>query len=67
MEARPFPLGPWGDEWLREQGFNPDDILLFDDSVPLYERERRDANARYATLVLWIELFSEEGLLNQSL
>ncbi|NLX11596.1 MAG: DNA-directed RNA polymerase subunit beta, partial [Chloroflexi bacterium] len=43
-------------EWLREKGYNPDDILLFGrDVVHLDERIRRDANARYATLVLWIE------------
>jgi len=43
-------------EWLREHGYDPDDILLFThDGVSLDERARRDANARYATLVLWIE------------
>jgi len=48
-------------EWLREKGFEPDDILLFDDTgVPVDERVRRDANARYATLVLWIEYVSGE-------
>jgi len=48
-------------EWLREKGFEPDDILLFDDTgVPVDERIRRDTNARYATLVLWIEYVSGE-------
>jgi DNA-directed RNA polymerase subunit beta len=43
-------------EWLRDQGFNPDDILLFNEaSISLEERVRRDLNARYATLTLWVE------------
>ncbi|MBN1679366.1 MAG: DNA-directed RNA polymerase subunit beta [Anaerolineae bacterium] len=43
-------------EWLREKGFEPNDILLFgDENVSVKERDRRDYNARYATLVLWIE------------
>jgi DNA-directed RNA polymerase subunit beta len=42
-------------EWLRELGYNPDDILDFADSKTLEDRIRRDANARYVTLVVWIE------------
>jgi DNA-directed RNA polymerase subunit beta len=47
-------------EWLREQGFNPDDILLFDSGMTVEERDRRDANARFVSLLLWIENSSEE-------
>jgi DNA-directed RNA polymerase subunit beta len=50
-------------EWLREQGYNPDDILLFDwHGITVRERDRRDANARYAALTLWIEYLSGETL-----
>jgi DNA-directed RNA polymerase subunit beta len=48
-------------EWLREQGFDPHDVLVFEDAhlgqeyLGLNERLRRDRNARYATLVLWLE------------
>ena len=43
-------------EWLREKGYNPDDILLFSmEGVSLAERERRDALAIDATLRLWLE------------
>ncbi len=42
-------------EWLRELSYNPDDILDFADSKTLEDRIRRDANARYVTLVVWIE------------
>ncbi len=47
-------------EWLREKGYNPDDILAFGEDLPLEERERRDANARHATLTLWMEHISGE-------
>jgi DNA-directed RNA polymerase subunit beta len=53
-------------EWLREQGFEPADVLPFDPEtleqavLSLDERDRRDRNARYATLVLWIEHISGE-------
>ncbi|MBN2303025.1 MAG: DNA-directed RNA polymerase subunit beta [Anaerolineae bacterium] len=48
-------------EWLREQGINPDDVLLFDiNSVSLDERIRRDQNARYAALMLWVEAVTGE-------
>ena len=48
-------------EWLREQGYNPDDILAFEPGLSLDERQRRDQNARYATLVLWIERVSGQS------
>jgi len=47
-------------EWLREQGYDPDDVLAFDRGLSLEERARRDQNARYATLVLWIEFVTGE-------
>ncbi len=41
-------------EWLREKGYNPDDILLFDnEGIPPDERKRRDANALDVSLRLW--------------
>ncbi len=43
-------------EWLREQGYNPDDILLFDNTgVSSAERERIDENAQRLSLELWIK------------
>ncbi|NDJ78733.1 MAG: DNA-directed RNA polymerase subunit beta [Chloroflexi bacterium] len=49
-------------EWLREQGFDPDDVLLFAHTgIPLKERIRRDRNARYVTLTLWIEEITGES------
>ncbi len=42
-------------EWLRERGYDPEDILAFGDIPDFDERQRRDANARRATLELWIE------------
>jgi DNA-directed RNA polymerase subunit beta len=48
-------------EWLKEHGYNPDDILLFGDAgVSFDERARRDFNARYAAMVLWIERVTGE-------
>src|SRR5690606_13036360 len=48
-------------EWLREHGFNPDDILLFGDAgIPYEGRAQRDFNARYATMVLWTERLTGE-------
>src|SRR5690606_30321019 len=41
-------------EWLREKGYNPDDILLFDnEGISPDERKRRDANALDVSLRLW--------------
>jgi len=43
-------------EWLREQGYNPDDVLLFDTSGVLpSERTRIDDNAIRASILLWIK------------
>ena len=48
-------------EWLREQEYDPDDILYFGgEYLDPDERNRRDLNARYATLVLWIEQVTGE-------
>jgi DNA-directed RNA polymerase subunit beta len=48
-------------EWLREQGYDPQDVLIFlDGALSLEERKRRDANARYVTLVLWAEQVTGE-------
>ncbi len=43
-------------EWLREHGFDPDETLDFgQEELELEVRQRRDASARRAALVLWIE------------
>lgn len=43
-------------EWLREKGYNPNDILLFETKGALLsERARIDANAIDVSLRLWIE------------
>jgi DNA-directed RNA polymerase subunit beta len=48
-------------EWLREQGYNPDDMLVFDTTViSVEERNRRDLNARDLTLRLWLTRLSEK-------
>jgi len=49
-------------EWLREQGYDPEDILLFqtEEAGSLEERDRRDANAVEATLRLWSQIVSGE-------
>ena len=51
-------------EWLREQGFMPEDVLNFgDEDLPLAERDRRDRIARRVTLQLWTErILAETGL-----
>jgi DNA-directed RNA polymerase subunit beta len=50
-------------EWLRDKGYNPADILVFGEpDIPFAERLRRDVNARYAALVLWIESVTEESI-----
>jgi DNA-directed RNA polymerase subunit beta len=42
-------------EWLREKGFDPDEILIFENGViALDERERIDNNAVNVSLRLWI-------------
>ncbi|HEX3051137.1 MAG TPA: DNA-directed RNA polymerase subunit beta [Aggregatilineaceae bacterium] len=47
-------------EWLRERGFDPDTVLLFAEEVDIAERNYRDMNARFATLLLWIESVTGE-------
>ena len=47
-------------EWLREKGFAPEDIQLYSDYVYVEERDRRDMNARYASLMLWCEYVTGE-------
>jgi DNA-directed RNA polymerase subunit beta len=43
-------------EWLREKGYNPDDVVNLDnEGVSPAERKRRDANAYEATLRLWMQ------------
>ncbi len=43
-------------EWLREKGFDPDTILVFDDSeLPVEEREPYDEAAKETCLRLWID------------
>ncbi len=47
-------------EWLKEKGYNPDDVLLFStEHVSLEERLRRDLAAHDAALRLWIESLGE--------
>ncbi len=48
-------------EWLKEHGYAPEDMLAFSfTGVSVNERERRDTNARIATLELWLEHVSGE-------
>ena len=43
-------------EWLREIGYNPDDILIFDNTdVPIEHREFADRNAVDVSLMIWIQ------------
>jgi DNA-directed RNA polymerase subunit beta len=49
-------------EWLREKGYQPDSILLFQtESVSLSDRDSRDTNAIDATLQTWSEAISGEA------
>jgi len=48
-------------EWLREQGYNPDDILIFKTEGLFMETRRyRDENALFVGLKLWAESVSGE-------
>jgi DNA-directed RNA polymerase subunit beta len=48
-------------EWLREKGYNPDEVLVFDtQDVSPSERLVRDQNALNASLRLWIEWANPE-------
>ena len=50
-------------EWLREKGYNPDDILNFDNvDVAPAERKRRDANTMEAAMRLWIQWADPEAV-----
>lgn len=49
-------------EWLREKGYDPDTIMLFDNrNVPLTHREFVDSNALDVSLRMWVETFAPEG------
>ncbi len=48
-------------EWLREMGYDPDDILIFDaQSVSAEERDRRDQNAVFVSLLLWTKKYAPD-------
>ncbi|MBC8100222.1 MAG: DNA-directed RNA polymerase subunit beta [Armatimonadetes bacterium] len=48
-------------EWLREQGYNPAELLVFDTTnVTLVEREVRDAHAVNVLVRLWIKSIAPE-------
>ena len=47
-------------EWLKDNGFDPDKILAFEDEVvPATQREDRDRNAVNACLRLWLQTFDD--------
>ncbi|MGQ9568828.1 MAG: DNA-directed RNA polymerase subunit beta [Anaerolineae bacterium] len=47
-------------EWLRERGYDPDELFVFeDDPRPLEERREADVRARHACLRLWL---AQEGV-----
>ncbi|MDL1899261.1 DNA-directed RNA polymerase subunit beta, partial [Anaerolineae bacterium CFX9] len=55
-------------EWLREKGFDPDDILCWDNvGVEVAERRRRDHNAFNVGLRLWIQWAAPEFEFDQTL
>ena len=48
-------------EWLRELGYDPDEILIFDNTnMTLSEREHRDQMAVNVSLRLWIQAYATE-------
>lgn len=49
-------------EYLKDKGYNPDDILFFEDraAVPSGRRQELDTNAVTACLKLWLESLGEE-------
>jgi len=50
-------------EWLKEKGFNPDEVVIFGDeetTLEVSEREVVDMNAISVSLRLWIQAFSPE-------
>jgi DNA-directed RNA polymerase subunit beta len=49
-------------EWLREKGYNPDDIILFETTgLTIAERRRRDLNAYDVSLRLWMQWADPEA------
>ena len=55
-------------EWLRQEGYNPDDVLLFDNTgVMLSERARVDQNAIDVSLRLWIKVTSPDTFIADDL
>lgn len=51
-------------EWLREKGYDPNQILIFENGVmELDERERIDHNAVEASLRLWIQTHKPETVI----
>jgi DNA-directed RNA polymerase subunit beta len=50
-------------EWLRDKGFNPDEVLVFDTlAISVDTRNIYDENAIFAGLSLWIEYATGEPL-----
>ncbi len=48
-------------EWLRERGYEPDEVLFFEDQeIPVSEREAQDQRAIAACLRMWIEKVKED-------
>jgi DNA-directed RNA polymerase subunit beta len=48
-------------EWLKEKGYDPDQILFFEDQeIPYNERDAQDQRAVSACLRLWVESVSDE-------
>ena len=55
----------WLSYWLREKGYDPEDIMVYEDSqLSLAEREAADTRAVHACLRLWLE---DEGVDTSSL
>ncbi|MBI5957285.1 MAG: DNA-directed RNA polymerase subunit beta [Chloroflexi bacterium] len=49
-------------EWLREKGYDPAEMLIFGETgIDIADRLRRDANARRATLLMWMESVTGEA------
>ena len=49
-------------EWLRDQEYDPDEMLVFEDSpVPVHQRKPLDSNAVDACLRLWMENHGHKG------
>ncbi|QPC84746.1 DNA-directed RNA polymerase subunit beta [Phototrophicus methaneseepsis] len=50
-------------EWLREKGYDPENVLIFDNSTRvLVDREVVDQNAIDVSLRLWIEAYAPEPI-----